>query len=150
MSYTAGEAAALTRLRALSNFNSNNTSRGDWLILNRGKSDHYGVLRPGPFTMEWISLRQYRVTWNTVIEVWQRYKDDAQTKTDLYARVAEVIAGFMPYPHIGTGNENTVQWATIRQADPPQEMWNASGGPAWLKWELILEWHEEVTVTLQE
>jgi hypothetical protein len=52
----------------------------------------------------------------------------------------------MPKNRLGdTGN--TVAIATVRSGGELQEMWGRGGGALWLKWEMIVEWKEQVTVT---
>lgn len=157
MAYSTGEGLILTRIRNLSNYDTNNTSRADWKILNRGdklkktgSSNHAVVLRPGPFEQEWISPTVFRAMWTTVIEVWQRYKDDSTTATDLYARAFEIIEEFHQYPKLGSGDDQYFS-VTVTGGEPPQEMWTRrDGGPKWLKWEMSLSWSEQLEVTNQE
>lgn len=146
MSYDTGEALIEDVVLSCASFNSNNVTRGEWLILNSGKSDHYVILRPGAFTISWLSPDAYLGNWITVCEVWQQYVDDAETRTNLYSYVNEVIAKVLSYKNLGDTN-NTIIDSTISGADEPLEMWTREGGPAWLKWELNIEWNETATVT---
>lgn len=147
MSYSTGEALLLTVVQGCTGFDSNNTSRANWLILNSGKADHYAILRPGPFDIEWISANTYQGNWITVVELWQRYKDDGSSQTNLYGHAANLTAGIIPKRTLG-GTDSTIQDATVRQANEPQEMVRGTDtGPSWLKWELIVEWKDETQVT---
>lgn len=145
MSYSSGEALVLTRVQAITGFSSANTSRGDWLVLNSGRSDRYAILRPGEFDTTWVASNSLRVRWTTVIEVWYRYTDDAATRTGLYGHVANIIGGLIAYPHMGGGT--AIEDSTIEGAAEPEEMWMASGGPVWLRWQLRLRWFETIVVT---
>src|SRR5690348_7708824 len=99
MSYPAGEALALTQLRAVSGFSATNTSRGKWKLLSSGKSNHYGILKPGPFKIS--DRSQIGTLWRTVIMIYQRYKDDGDSMTDLEANVSAVILRFRQYRKLG-------------------------------------------------
>lgn len=141
MAYSDGEALILTLLRTMSNFDSTNTARANWQILNKGRANHYGIVRPGAFSIEYLSLGQYQANWTTVIEVWQRYKDDGTTQTDLYARVADLLP-MLNTPRLGD-TTNTILDSRITGGDEPQEMWlTDGGGPAWLRWSVNIEWQE--------
>ena len=99
MSYPAGEAVVLTLLQAMSEFDRRNTARGDWKPLNSGGSDHYAIIRPGPFANEATALGGASVTaWRTIIEVWQRWVDDAPTVLALEGLVSAVIDHLERYP----------------------------------------------------
>jgi len=146
MSYSTGEDLIQTRVIACDNFDSNNVARGNWKLMNKGRSDHYAILRPGPFTIEWNTYRSYIATWTTIVELWQRYTDDEVTRTNLFARVADLLP-IMAYPRLGdTGG--TVLDAHFTGGGEPQEMWKKGGGPQWLRWEMQIEWKEEVTVNI--
>lgn len=150
MSYTSGEALLLTRIRTISGYTADNTSRANWLLLNNGKSAYYVILRPGAFTLPWLTYRAYLATYTTVIEIWQKYDTDVSSKTNLYARLSEIITGLHAYPHLGDGVNSTILDASFTGAAEPQEMWNSGGGPKWIRYELVMTWKEEIQVTLSE
>lgn len=148
--YSTGEGYVLNVLRTCSGFTSANTSQGNWKLLNDGKAAVYGILRPGPFSIEWITMRKYIARWTTVIEVWQKYTVDGTTQTNLYANVANVITGFLPERLI---NDSTgvISDSSISGGEVPQEMWRSDGGgPAWLRWSLNFVWTEEVQITFTD
>lgn len=150
MSYSAGEALALTQVQAVTGFASTNTSRGKWGILNSGASDHYAILRSGEFTVIWDSLRIHTTQWRTVIEVWQRYKDDGTSYTSLLTHVANITARLEKYRKLAD-TTGTLQDANLTGGSAITEQWrNNSDGPSWLKQELYLDWSEESTVTFSE
>lgn len=146
--YSDGEALILARVRACTNFDTGNTARANWKLLNQGKARHYAILRPGAFTTEWITPNTYRPTWTTVIELWVRYKDDSETQTALYGYAADLLEGMQPSKRL-KDEDGVVDYANIASSGEVQEMWTRGGrGPAWLKWELSLRWKEEIEVTL--
>lgn len=150
MSYTNGEANILTRLQAISGFTSSNTSRANWGILNNGKAAYYAILRPGEFSIEWITVTHYLARYRTVCEVWQKYTTDTDSKTNLYSRVAALLTALQAYPHLGGGQSSTYIDATISGGPEPTENWTSSGGPLWLRWNLNFDWQEEIEVTFAE
>ena len=147
MGYNDGEALVLTRVRACTGFDTSNTSRGDWKLLNSGRDDHYAILRPGAMSLEFISVGQYTITWQTLIEVWQRYTDEIESKSNLCTHVVNLFST-LAYPHLGSAS--IVQDAMIVNGDEPQVMVGKDGGPSWLRWTLQLRWTEEEVVTYAE
>lgn len=145
MTYSTGEALLLTRVRACTGFTSTNTTRADWKVLNGGKSDHYAILRPGGFELQWQTLGMAVLRYTTVIEVWQQYIDDATSYTNLYGYVA-ALYDILSYPHLG----GAIQDSTITSAEEPEQMWRTEGGPGWLRWSIRVDWQEEQTVTFAE
>lgn len=146
--YSAGEAAILAKVQGATGFDATNTARGDWKPLNKGLSDHYAILRQGPFEIAANSLGGgVRTVWTTVIEVWTRYVDDAETRTDLYGYSAAVMAELWKWAHLGGPAEDM----NITGGAEPREMWKEGGnGPAWLMQELTVSWAEVSTVTFSE
>lgn len=150
MSYSDGEALILTQIQAATNFDATNTSRGKWGILNKGVSDHYVILKPGPFIIEGETLTQKINRWRTVIEVWQRYKDDGTSMTDLEGYVEDIFDRINQYRKIGD-SAGVVQDANITGGSEVTEQWrDRADGPSWLKQELYLDWWEEDDITYAE
>ena len=149
MTYIAGEALVLIQLQAVAGFNDKNTSRGKWGILNSGLNDHYGIVKPGAFTREQAAMSANITTYQTIIQVWQRYKDDGETLTDLESNVDLIIARFDQYRKLAD-TTNTLLDATLTNGGQVEEMWNQAGGLSWLKQELIITWLEYDQVTYAE
>lgn len=147
--YADGEALVLTQLQAVTGFNDKNTSRGKWGILNSGLNDHYGIVKPGTFTREQAAMSANMTTYQTIIQVWQRYKDDGDTLTDLEANVDLIIVRFDQYRKL-VDTTNTVLDATLTNGGQVEEMWNQSGGLSWLKQDLIITWLDYDSVTYAE
>lgn len=140
MSYGQGEAALLALLQAMPQFNRTNTSRADWKPLNSGASDHYVVLKPGEFTNGADSLAGEALTnWRTVIEVWQRWKDDTPTALALQELVAAVIGHLERYPSLN----GVALMAGIAGGSDLQRRWIERGGPVWAVQEVYFDWQEE-------
>lgn len=143
MSYSAGEANILTLVQACSSFSTANTSRGDWKVLNKGKSSTYAILRPGRSPVDRASRNVMQFRWRTVIEVWERYKLDATTRTNLEGRVQEIAAKIAAYPHL---NGATATNSDVIEIGDLLEMWTRSG-IAWLRQDITVEWWECIEVT---
>ena len=146
MAYTTGEAAILARIRAHADFSTTNTDANDWKILDRGSSAFYAILKPceEPAELEFYSFSGYAIAWMTVVEMWQRYKDDGTTEASLFGNVQKIIGQMQPYKTLGLSN---VQNSQITSITAPTFRWDKDGGPAWLVQELTITWLEEVEVT---
>ena len=88
-------------------------------------------------------------TYQTIIQVWQRYKDDGDTLLDLEANIDLIIARFDQYRKLAD-TTNTLLDATLTNGGQVEEMWNQAGGLSWLKQELIITWLEYDQVTYAE
>lgn len=148
MSYEAGEAAIATLVQAATGFSSANVARSNWKLLNQGKDDNYAIIHPGSFEIEWRAFSMYHIVWRTVVEIYQRYKDETSTQTSLYGHVYNVITHLQKYPNLSA--TSGVSDASVTGAGEPEEMWKSGGGPSWLKWSVVIEWREEITPALAE
>lgn len=144
MSYSTGETAILTRLRAHSDFDSNNTDANNWQILSNGKNKYYAILKPSDqdHAVEFITPTIYTVTWGTVIEVWQIYENATDTPDELWATVNKVLGQIQAYKTLG--DATTYLNAEIISFGPVTEVMEAgSEAPRWLKQEVNVEWVEK-------
>ena len=118
LSYADGEALALTQIQAVSGFAASigNTSRGKYGILNTGKAAVYAILRPGGFQRMWMAPKCVHTDNSTIVEVWQRYKDDGTTLTDLEANVQLILARLDLYRHMGDTQNKVLD--AVAQASP--------------------------------
>jgi hypothetical protein len=146
--YSDGEALILTQLQAVSGFSSANTSRGKWGILNDGVSRVYGILKPGSFIREQAAMSVNLSVFQTIIQVWYRYKDD-DTLTLLESSVSSIITRFDQYRKLAD-TTNTIVEAFVKEGREVEEMWTKDGGLSWLKQDLIVEWQEYDGVSYAE
>ena len=146
MSYSAGEANILTLVQACSSYNTANTSRGDWKVLNKGTAATYAIVKPTRSPVQFSSGRILQFRWRTVIEVWERYKLDATTRTALEGHVAEIVVKIAAYPHLGG---STASNSDVIEIGEPLEMWKR-GGIAWLRQDITVEWWEHVNITFAD
>lgn len=148
--YPDGEALILTTLQGVTGFSTTNTARGKWGLLNKGTSDHYGILKPGEFNRAQITMTGNESLFNTIIQIWQRYKDDGDSLTTLEGHVKNVIVYFDNRPHLGGGEGQGIYEGMIIRGREVEERWTRGGGVSWLKQDLILEWKEIDNATYAE
>ncbi len=145
--YSDVEALWLTRIRAISGYDENNTSRGDWRILDNGKASVYVILKPGSHTREMLTFKNRQNVWQTIIEVWQKYRDDGSTLTNLEANYNTLLSNLDQYPRLGdTGN--TVQQGQVTAVNEVTQ--NPADAPQWLVATMIGTVNEEITISFQE
>jgi hypothetical protein len=149
MSESAGLTLISTQVQAATGFSSSNVDIADWKLLNSGKSDHYAIIRPGPTERPQLTMRTVDNRYRTVIEVWQRYKDDGTTLTSLLGYVDAITARLDPRRKL-VDTTGTIRDANITGYSEVTEQWNKDGGPSWLKRDILLDWLEEEVITYVE
>lgn len=143
MAYSTGEAAILTLIRTLADYDADNTSRADWRILGQGASNKYIVLRPGAWEGSQLAITTRARTWSTVVECWLRYVDNTKPLS-LQTEVETVMALLERYPTLN-GASGVVR-ATVTGGDDMQEV-KREDGSLWAKWSFTVQWIEEKAVT---
>lgn len=141
MTYPAGEALILTQLRTITGFTAANTSRANWGILNSGNAAYYAIVKPGVFEED--PENNFSWIYRTIVQVWQFYKDDSTTATDLQDNVHKVKDHFTKKRRLGS----TITDSRVIGGAEMQEQWNKDGGLVWLSQEVIIEWKEQEIVT---
>lgn len=150
MSYSDGEAAILTLIRAMPQFDDKNAVRDKWRVLTSGAAADYVVLRPGETQEAFdyaIGLGRARVlrSWRTVVEVWTRYIDDGDTAVRLQVLTQAVIDHLERYPTLnglaGVTNARPVGVSNML------ERWTEQDGPSWAVWEVYFDWQEEASIS---
>jgi hypothetical protein len=150
VSYSAGEALILTQVQAVSGFGTTNTSRGKYAILNSGNAAVYAILHPGPFEAAFAAVKTVHTDWNTIIEVWQRYKDDGTTLTNLEANVQAILTRLNLYRHMADTTNSILDAVATVGGDVIEMTAEGGGGPIWLKQEVIVAWKEESLISPAE
>jgi hypothetical protein len=149
--YAAGEALFLTRIQALAQFDAGNSARGKWGLLNSGNDDQYAILKPGPRLRAASGLSgQVMDTHQTVIQLYQRYKDDGTSLTDLEAIVDVLINELDTYPYMSDSGGSVVMAKVVEVREYQEILARDGGGPLWLLAEIVGEWDEETNITLAE
>lgn len=145
--YATGEALIQTLVAAVTGFGTNAVSRGNWKVLNTGRSDTYAVLLSKPNEpREFTSPVTVVESWITTVQVWQRYRDDGTTYTNLAAAVEAVLAKLDTYPHLND-QSGYVEESNAAVDGEVLEMWRKGGGPAWLRQDIAVIWTGRQTIT---
>lgn len=154
--YPAGEALVQSTLVAIAGSvwasagSKPNVSRGNFLLLNTGNSDHYAIIFPGDGNNQFIAASASERTWQTVIQVWQRYMDDGTSLTNMEALTDAIITQFDKYRKL-TDSSGTIVDSNCKTIGKPEEMWNQAGnGPFWLRQMITIEWKEQLNVVFAE
>jgi len=154
MTEAAGMTLIVAQVNAVSGFASTganlNITIAKWGILNTGNSDHYAIIRPGPTERPRISFRIRDSAYRTIIEVWQRYKDDGSTLTNLIGYVNAIAAQIDKYRKLAD-TTGTIRDAQVSEFSDVTEQWRGNAdGPSWLKREIYVDWNEESNVNYAE
>ena len=144
MGYIDGENLIATTIKAHANFSATNVAQGKWTFLNKGKSNRQVILKPGGTEIERISKNVYVARHITIAEVWKSYKNDGTTAVALYGYVGNVVTQIEDNPKLGD-TEGIIQNASAQVVSEAEEMWLSGGGPAWLRQNVNILWHEQVT-----
>ena len=148
--YTDGEILAADLVAQVTGFSSNNVTRATWRILDSGRSDHYAILKRGETITAWEAMRLQVNRYRTIIEVWQRVKDDQASYDALLAYVDDIQARIEQYWKLAD-TAGTVFDANLTGTGVVTEQWrNNSDGPSWLKIDLYLDLSEQTNVTFAE
>ena len=142
MAYITGENLIVTVIKAHAKFDVTNVAQAKWTFLNKGKSDHHAILKSGGTTPVFITPTIYQSEHRTIIEVWQRYKNDGTSATNLYGYVGNVVTQIQDTELLGDAG-GIIQNSTVESIGPVMEMWMSGGGPAWLKQEVTVLWYEQ-------
>ena len=152
MGYSTGEANILTRLRAMGDWDVNNSVREDWQILNTGSSAKYAILRQGEHgnnaDLSSIGGITKFHNWQTVIEVWQKYDTPGTDPTALESLADSIIDELWKYPYLG-GGQSSGHYINDIGGSEMQERW-LSDGAKFAVLEVTIEWQEEKTITPAE
>lgn len=146
MSYPDGEALILTALQLHANYSSNNTSRGDWKILNSGNDARYVVLRMGIGNNAPHAMSSVLTTWTTQLMLYRSYTDDGTTAIALQGDMQTVLEHMEQYESLGDA-ENTVVDAQITNISEMQEVQMFENGPVYLRTIIDMVWQEQRNVT---
>lgn len=151
MTESAGLTLIQTQVQAVSGFNTaGNVTISKWGILNSGKADHYAIIKPGMVERPRITMRTRDIDYRTVIEVWQRYKDDGTTLTTLLGYVDAIAARLDKYRKLAD-TTGAIRDAEVSGYSEVTEQWRDNAdGPSWLKRDVYVDWKAETTPTYAE
>lgn len=149
MSESAGLTLISAQVQLATGFSSSNVAISKWGILNSGKSDHYAIIKPGrsPRTQLTFSVKDNE--YQTVIEVWQRYKDDGTSLTNLIGHVDNITTRLDKYRKLAD-TTGTIRDANVSEYSEVKEQWTKDGGISWLSRDVIVTWQEEEQISYAE
>jgi hypothetical protein len=147
MNYIEGEKIIAVLVEAADGFGADNVKRGAYGILNSGNSDHYAIVHAGGTVRDQETLTAKLNRHRTVVEIWQRLKDDVSSLDSLYEHVANVVNHLDPYRRMGD-TADYIRDANITGVGEVKEMWTTKGdAPSWFKQEIYVDWSEADNVT---
>jgi hypothetical protein len=149
MSENAGITLLATQVAAATGFSSANVTVMKWGILNQGKADHYAILKPGVASRTALTFTVKDNVYQTIVEVWQRYKDDGSSGTNLMTHVDNVTTRIDQYRKLAD-TTSLIRDANVIGYSELKEQWTKDGGLAWISRDVIVEWQEEEPVTYAE
>ena len=147
MNYIDGEKLIAARVEEADGFNASNVKRGAYGVINSGNSDHYAIIHAGGSVRNQETLSSKLNVHRTVIEVWQRLKDDAPSVDSLYEHVANIVNYLDPLRRMGD-TASYIRDANVMATGEVKEMWTTKGdAPSWFKQDIHVDWSEEDNVT---
>ena len=153
MSYPAGETLILARLQAISGsvWTTANTSQAKWKILNSGVADHYAILKEGAGgTSASVSFSVEERRYSTIIQVWQSYKDDGTSATNLQAYGEAISDQFARYRKLGDSTGGVRDAYCSAWSEVTEQWRKGENGPRWLRQDFTITWVEEEAVSYAE
>lgn len=157
MSYADGEALILTAIRTATNFDSTNSGRNKYSLLNSGNADHYAITEPGAYTVQEQGIagigsgsRTTKLTtWTCIVGVYQRYLDDGDSQAALEAYHTEVMEAIEKYRRLADTTD-TIQKARVVGGPEMEYVTWTENGPVWAKWPINIQFEEARLVTFSE
>ena len=149
MSESAGITLLKTQVQSATGFSSANVDIADWKLLNTGASDHYAIINPGAVNRPPLSFSVRDNEYRTIVQVWQRYKDDGTTLTNLLGHVDNITARIDQYRKL-VDTTKTLRDANVTGYSEVLEQWNKGGGLEWLRRDIFVDWVEEEAITYAE
>lgn len=137
------------QVRNVSGFSTSNVTVGKWGILNSGNSKVYAIIKPGATNRPPLTFSVFDNQGQTIIQVWQRYKDDGTTLTDLMANVDLIVARLDQYWQLAD-TSNTLRNADVSSKGEVTERWDNDGALSWLSRDIVVSWQKEEAVTYAE
>lgn len=149
MSESAGLTLISTQIQSTTGFSSSNVAIAKWGLLNSGKSDHYAILKPGRSPRTQLTFTIKDDEYRTVIEVWQRYKDDGTSLTTLLGHVENIVDRIDKYRKLAD-TTGSIRDANVTELGEVVERWTKDGGVGWLSRDVVVTWQEEENISYAE
>lgn len=147
--YSNGEKAWITILKVLPDWHDDNVSRGNYRILNKGKSDFYCIVIPGQANFEEGEAQGFGFSnevgiYQTKLQFWQKYNEDGESLAELTDLVSVVADHFKTYRRLGGSVASIREARIITQAEP---LLIPATKPRWIVIEMVGEWINEEKVS---
>ena len=147
MSYLTGENLILARIKEITGYDDSNVTQADWSVLDKGNSTNYVICKSGGNVPQFLSKGIYVRVHRTIIQVWQVYKKDGTSSTNLYTEVDKVEKKIQDAEKLGDTN-NVIQNSEYEETGEVEEMWSPTGGgPFFLKQDVVVAWREQVSAS---
>lgn len=149
MSYDTIEAAWLTRVRAMSQFDTTNSGRATTSMLHTGAGAVYAILYPGEHLHDRMGMGGSQAnTYRTRIQLWKPLIEDGTTAQELAALAEDVRQELDKYHQLNgtTGVSN----ARITTTGAMEVRRLIKDGPIWYMVELVGECRYEESITFAE
>ncbi len=130
MTYATVEAAVQTLIVAMTEFDSDSVSRGDYKILDSG-ADDLAVLTPGSFTKDetgQAGARKSLRNWSVLVDLFRKYLDDGTTWTNFVATRDALVDQLELYPSLN-GTAGVTLVAVEAGSDPSEVYDDDDNGP---------------------
>lgn len=137
-----------TLLQALSLFNDDDVTSGDYRALNQ-LGARFCVLVPGSFTRSGVatSYAQKKSNfWTCVLDLFVRHWGTGAEYDNLIADRQTMIDELDKYD-ISLGGVTGVIYAALTSGDDPRTVYDEAGAAQWLMQRMTLEIHEKVDVS---
>ena len=143
MSYATVEAALLTLIQGMTDYDTNNTSQSDYRILGHGKAQAV-VLTPGAFTRSTASPQWHRTRWTINIEMYSLFTGDINTAgSTMRSKRQDIIDEIDKYPTLN--DTSGVVLARITGGSE-YELWSIHSKQYWVQI-LTCEIEERTVIT---
>ena len=144
MSYENVQTGLANTIKLLTNYSTQNLTFGDYRVLQKGNTKVV-VLRPGSFTQERTQFDgEINATWDIMIELFIRYKDDEQVTNSIRDERQDIIDKVNQYPKLGGSADIAL---IISGAEPSPVFGEDGSGPHFFMQEMTCQATEYVAVS---
>jgi len=148
LSYESIEAKIQTLLQALTIFDDEDVTRGDFRILDQPGGPKI-VLTPGGFRPTGAATsyaKKQSYFWDTVLDLYICVWGDGSEFINLISHRQTVLDKLNQYD-ISLGGLTGVQYSAVTDGEPPYPSYDDAGSLTYLRQRIIIETHEKVDVS---
>jgi hypothetical protein len=124
VTYATVEVAVQTLIRAMTEFDDADVSRGDYKILDSG-ADDLAILTPGSFTKDetgQAGARKSLRNWSVIVDLFRKYLDDETTWINFVATRDALVDHLELYPSLN--NTAGVTLVGVEAGSDPSEIYD--------------------------